>query len=1315
MKKIMMLAIAAAAVCCACGDVVDGVWTGAADSFWTNANNWAGGVVPGRYIAPDGAGGVATNGAGRCTATFGEIAEGASAVVDLDGLVSVTNITVTGASRAFTFGTSSAQRIPIECCGSLVVASGAKAPTLAGTLLFAAEVSYSYWSAPSSSLRPGITIKNDSDDILNVGDIGPVTTAEGKGSYFNTEVMLSLKGTGSIRFTGYTHPYQSGSTNALHISHQLVNPAKVYVATDLVSREFTTEVGSQYGTALIEVEEGGVLRSQDNTSVYGFLCIRRNTRFFGDGVVRSLVGTVGSQTKGYYGIIAANSFLGGECVFDLRVESGWATAYAKNHWERGFYLGGETSASAEFLHGDVTGRLMVAKATLKTRDLGADGERASFGAATPMLLNSGRIMYTGPGETSTRTIVITNGAQASANSYIPTYASPTGVLEQAGSGVWNVASPLSMNGCTGGALLVLANSTATNAVFSGVLADGPDGFLALQKKGTGEWRLSAANTYTGTTTVEDGTLTVMRGASIASSSGVVLKGGNLNFEEGDDTVQMSVPAITAASGTSTVTVGANVELNVAAISQSASGAKVDFRVHSLPVKITMDGLEDGDAPGYITVNGVATTYSSETGLAIPLEPGVGRWKSAVDGDWADATKWVAGSVPGADDDIVLSAYGDDYTASVTTPVAVGGTLSVFNQREASSATVAVSNMLDFSAGALALGEGGRISVGEGGTLYFDNSPQTPIKFYADVSEIAGGELEVNGGTVMFTNFNGKIRVTGTDSAAGTIRLTSGKMSLIGRQHFNSSNKWDGAEELVIGPGGRFVQTGGTLDMYTCHGGNDVFIMGGGSADISGDAQWICSCGKYGDTGKAIPVRWYSGTGTTVFRDNSSVDFFERIEDASVWFMPTEVGETSEVVFRDHAKMAVRPVVGTSSKMGNFYLGGKRNGKTYLRIHSDATFPASSSFTTAVVGEGYGYSELEMTNGTLNVGSYGWRVGYQTQATAVSGHDFSATGVVHLVGGKIKTSGSASHSAAWGVTTLYGDLVGSSSGHSSGTYCGRLVVDGGTYENDRGNMILGYGLGEGEWLLNGGTAKVCTSPTISTTASHKGADGVTSSVTCYASNNVFVVGMAGGAGRFTQKGGSMTSNLRVFVGGVATNELVTQQLYLDTYKEYLTDYVSLGYGDRHGATGHLGVMGGTFTANKSIMVGGDGTGVVEVGPTGTLSAVSLVLTNNAYTAEGVAAATLKFTFGADGVGMAAVTNLVVAEGSALVVDMRNYNFGDGGPSRIRLLKASGIEGDFAETDVELLVDDERKARNVRIVRGAGGIDVTMSRGTVMFVR
>ena len=56
-------------------------WTGAVDGFWTNANNWAEGKVPGRYETPDGRMGAAGD-----TVVFGDALKGkAATTIDFDG------------------------------------------------------------------------------------------------------------------------------------------------------------------------------------------------------------------------------------------------------------------------------------------------------------------------------------------------------------------------------------------------------------------------------------------------------------------------------------------------------------------------------------------------------------------------------------------------------------------------------------------------------------------------------------------------------------------------------------------------------------------------------------------------------------------------------------------------------------------------------------------------------------------------------------------------------------------------------------------------------------------------------------------------------------------------------------------------------------------------------------------------------------------------------------------------------------------------------------------------------------------------------
>ena len=1320
------------------GDVVNGVWTGAQNAFWTNANNWAEGVVPGRYVMSDGMGGLFTNGTGCCTATFNDVAAGAATTIDLDGLLSVTNITVSGATSVFTFGTSSSQQIPIESGGRLVVNAGAKAPILAGTLLYAANLNYSYWNPAkigSATIRPGITIVNHSSEELAINDYGPVTTVgsaaeivNGKDTLaacLNTEVAMYLEGTGSVRFQGTRQPYSGTSYNSLHLFHRLVNPAQLTIASETFVREFQIPSGSSYGKALIEITESGCLRS-GTTALYAyFLNVMRETRIFGAGVLRSDIYRT-SQSGRYFMLFAKNDIraklsIETDVIADYMQGYAWATVPG---YLPGFDLGTQgASGEVEFL-GETTntGLVWVAGATLKAPRVGADEEQVSFGKAKLLFCKSGRLLYSGPGETTTRTLVITNRTQGTYSKELAE-AAPKAILEQSGSGVWNVASPLSMSGCTEGATLGLANSTATNAIFSGVLADGPDGTLSIEKTGTGTWTLTAANTYTGTTTVNGGTLDIARGASISSSSGVSMGGGTLNFEQGDDTASFALPAITLASGTSKVNVGANVELAVAGITQGASNAKIDFVVPSKPVKIFIDGMEEGAVPAYVTVNGQATTYSATDGLAVPLGVGVSLWKDPVDGDWSDGTKWTGDAVPADDANVAFSVYGPAYAARVTSPVSLTGTLSVSNPRAGSGATVAISNAVTaVTTNGIAIGDGGKLLVGEGGRFVLDDSSLTPITFSKDVLTVgAGGEIEIDGGEFCYTNFNGKVRVEGTEERPGVVRVKSGSLNLSGREHVNGN--YSGSEDFEVWPGGRVVLTGGSMGIWSFLNGHIAFSMKGGELDVSGDSVVRCYDGYWSDTKKAVYPRYYSGTGVLRFRDNAVLDPYSRAGESGIWLQPKSAGETSILEFHDHAKFdAPRSENGTA--LASMLLGGVRNGTTIIRLFSDAHHNSSFTYTgnysagcvgyQVIVGDGYGYSEIEMTNGVFRAGVRGFRVGTRYNVNLINASTpFAVTGVVHVTGGVWGGDGTGTMAAGW-ITpnTLGGDMVGCGSRVNGGYFYGRVEMDGGSYTNKRGNLLVGYGFGEGDWLQSGGNAVVCSDKTHSDTPVYQ----KVSSEVQYATNNVFVIGCLGGKGRVQLTGGDMLSNLRVYVGGAVTNEFTLYMTYQKYYNMMPSDFTNAIYlARRDTTTGYLGVLDGNFTAAHSITVGQDGTGVVEIGPTGTLHAASLILTNNAYTAAGDHAATLKFTFGEDGVGTATVTNLVIGAGAALTVDMTGYAYARTKPSRFPLVRAANVEGAFDEANVTLLIEDTKLAAKTFLERRADGIDIKIANGSAIIFR
>ena len=292
------------------------------------------------------------------------------------------------------------------------------------------------------------------------------------------------------------------------------------------------------------------------------------------------------------------------------------------------------------------------------------------------------------------------------------------------------------------------------------------------------------------------------------------------------------------------------------------------------------------------------------------------------------------------------------------------------------------------------------------------------------------------------------------------------------------------------------------------------------------------------------------------------------------------------------------------------------------------------------------------------------------------------------------------------------MVGCGSRVNGGYFYGRVEMDGGSYTNKRGNLLVGYGFGEGEWLQSGGNAVVCSDTSYSTTPKYSNQ----SSEVQYATNNVFAIGCLGGKGRVQLTGGDLLSNLRVYVGGTVTNEFTLYMTYQQYYSMMPSDFTNAIYlARRDTTTGYLGVLGGNFTAAHSITVGQDGTGVLEIGPTGTLHAASLVLTNNAYTAAGDHAATLKFTFGAEGVGTATVTNLVVASGAALTVDMRDFVYDKSKPARFPLLKAANVEGSFDDANVTLLLGEGLTATNTSVEFHRNGIEVIVKRGFAIMFR
>ncbi len=153
----------------------------------------------------------------------------------------------------------------------------------------------------------------------------------------------------------------------------------------------------------------------------------------------------------------------------------------------------------------------------------------SSAAAPALVLNGGVLQYTGTGASTDRSFVLTNnGGGIDASGSGPLVVSTT-------SNVMLVPAPIVTNGPLAGSGPRLFTLTGTNSGlnnFAGQIVDGTGGNTSLNKSGLGQWVLSNINTYSGSTTVTAGTLSLASPFStnnIASSSPInVTAGGVLN-------------------------------------------------------------------------------------------------------------------------------------------------------------------------------------------------------------------------------------------------------------------------------------------------------------------------------------------------------------------------------------------------------------------------------------------------------------------------------------------------------------------------------------------------------------------------------------------------------------------------------------------------------------------------------------------------------------------------------------------------------------------------------------------------------------------
>ena len=182
---------------------------------------------------------------------------------------------------------------------------------------------------------------------------------------------------------------------------------------------------------------------------------------------------------------------------------------------------GTLHLNASNTYGGVT---RINAGTLQATTLANGGSASSIGsastAATNLILNGGTLEY--------------SGSAVSTNRLFSLQASSTIVASGTGAVNFTNASAIGFNSSTTAKTLTLDGTNTGSNNITAIIGDNT-GATSLTKSGTGTWVLSGANTFTGATIINGGTLRLANLAAAQNSSGV-----NINNGTNAGTLQLAI-------------------------------------------------------------------------------------------------------------------------------------------------------------------------------------------------------------------------------------------------------------------------------------------------------------------------------------------------------------------------------------------------------------------------------------------------------------------------------------------------------------------------------------------------------------------------------------------------------------------------------------------------------------------------------------------------------------------------------------------------------------------------------------------------------
>ncbi|WP_051885422.1 autotransporter-associated beta strand repeat-containing protein [Lysobacter antibioticus] len=723
----------------------------------------------------------------------------------------------------------------------------------------------------------------------------------------------------------------------------------------------------------------------------------------------------------------------------------------------------------------------IGNVTVSASTLANTGVASSLGSSGGIGITNGVLSYTGAGASSNRAWGLNNGT-----------------INSDGSGALSLSGTLGLTntGTLGGSFVGADN------FFTGVMS----GAGGLAKSGASTWVINGVNTYTGSTTVNGGTLRAGNTSAFGASSGAVINGGTLDLND----------------------------LNITLPSLAGTGGSVDI------------------GTGTLTLNGAAATNTSYAGN---ITGSGGLTKEGASTQTLTGTNTYTGATTINGGTLRLDFAGaggpaSNIISSASTLTMGGGTLNAVGA--AGEANTQTFNGLNVVAGNNTIGAtsgaGGSMTVNlgaitrTGGLINFNLPGSGNI---TTTNTLLGGWATVNGtdyAKVVGGNILAFTDADYTDKDDASLWLTG---------EFISDS--DADADSFFGTVGSSVQLGG-LQFTTPDATTTVTVAAGQTLGIDGTIIVAPSVGANNQTITGGSLTGMAGGGALGIQQNGTGNFAiaSQIVDngGSIGFTKAGTGLV------------------TLSNINNTYSGGTTVSQGILSVASIAnggaasSIGASSAASSNLVLEG---STLRYTGGTtssdrgftlaksgailgsgIEVTNAAANLGFSGLVTSTDGANFTKTGAGTLTlsnAGNDYTGITRVDGGTLSVTTLAnGGLVSSigASSNASGNLVlnnGTLMYTGGTTSTDRGFTVGNLAAGGG----SGGVDVSNAATTLTVSGTVVGDDGLRKEgpgTLVLSGTNTYGNGTTVNAGTLragsTQAFGATTNNLVVATG--ATTDL-----------------------------------------------------------------------------------------------------------------------------------------------------------------------------------